>query len=180
MRYNVPSGLLYTARYAMVLYGHAVRIGDDITTDQIIAPEHREAGDPAVLAAECLAALDPALAERVREGDVLLAGIGLGAGAGQEEAALALLAAGFAAVLCISANPGFAAAAGALGLPVLECSQATTPADGALLRIDIASGRIEDRDTGTPLQAQPAPPAVIAAARQAQLLARTRQAIEEE
>ncbi len=77
----------------MILYGTTHRVGDDITTDAIIAPEWRDAGDPAVLAAHCLASADPSIAELAREGDLLLAGRGFGAGAEQDLAALALQAA---------------------------------------------------------------------------------------
>ncbi|MFO7167918.1 MAG: 3-isopropylmalate dehydratase small subunit [Chloroflexota bacterium] len=164
----------------MVLYGHTIRVDGAVTTDMILAPEHRESGDPALLAAMCLASVDPAIAERVREGDVLVTGAGCGAGEGQEEAALALQAAGFAAVVCSSADPGFSEQAARLGLPVLECRAALELADGALVRIDLASGRIEDRAHGTLLQAEPLPEELIAAVRQAQLFRRMRQVVDEE
>ncbi len=97
----------------MVLYGTAHRVGDSVTTDEIIAPEHRVGDDPASLAAHCLAAVDPAIAEHTREGDVLLAGRDFGGGPEPDIAVLALQALGFAAVVCASADPGFVAVAAA-------------------------------------------------------------------
>ena len=110
----------------MVLYGTTHRVGDLISTDMIIAPEQRAESDPAWLAAHCLAGVDPAIAETAREGDVLLAGEAFGAGPEQELAVLALQAAGFAAIVCASADSDFVAAAEAYGLPVLICPAAAS------------------------------------------------------
>ena len=165
----------------MILYGTAHRVGDDITTDMIIASEWRDAGDPAVLAAHCLASVDPSIAEQAREGDLLLAGLGFGAGPEPDVAALALQAAGFAAIVCATADPGFIAAAGVYGLPVLICSAAVAAIGaGAVVRIDLARGRIEDRASGAVDDAPPCPPEVTDAARRAQLLTRMRRVVEEE
>lgn len=163
----------------MLLYGFAHRLGDAVTTEQIIAPEHRE-DDPAALAAHCLEPLDPALPERVRPGDFLLAGRGFGAGADPETAALALQALGVAAVLCVSAQPGFVAAAEPLGLPVLAAPAAAAGLpEGALVRLDLAQRRAGAR--GGPHFPLPAcPPALLTALARAQLLARMRQIVEEE
>src|SRR5262245_21400034 len=132
----------------MILYATTHRIGDAITTDDIIVPEWRESGDPAALAAHCLASVDPAIAERAREGDALLAGSDFGAGAEPDVAALALQAVGFAAIVCSSADAGFVAAATAFGLPVLVCPAAAAIDEGTVVRIDLARGRIEDRASG--------------------------------
>src|SRR5439155_16997091 len=99
--------------------GTTHRVGDKITADDIIAPDWRGADDPATLAAHCLATVAPAVAEQVREGDMLLAGRDFGAGAEPEGAVLALQGAGFAAVVCESADSGFVLTAEGYGLPVL-------------------------------------------------------------
>jgi 3-isopropylmalate/(R)-2-methylmalate dehydratase small subunit len=165
----------------MVLYGTTYRVGDGITTDAIIAPEHRADADPAWLAALCLAGVDPAIAERAGEGDVLLAGADFGAGPDPEIAVLALQAAGFAAIVCASAAAGFVAAAEAYGLPALACPAAVSGiAPGGVARVDLASGRIADRATGQVYQAPPCAPALVDAVRRAQLLARMRRVVEEE
>ncbi len=165
----------------MVLYVTAHRVGDSVTTDEIIAPEHRVGDDPASLAAHCLAAVDPAIAEHTREGDVLLAGRDFGGGPEPDIAVLALQALGFAAVVCASADPGFVAVAAAYGLPVLACPAAIGPiAAGGVVRLDLASGRIVDRSTGAVYHAPPCPPALVAAARRSQLLARMRRVVEDE
>jgi 3-isopropylmalate/(R)-2-methylmalate dehydratase small subunit len=164
----------------MILYSTTHRVGDAITTDDIIAPEWWASDDPAVLAAHCLAGIAPAVAERAREGDVLLAGRDFGAGAQPDVAALALQAAGFAAIVCSSADPGFVAAAEDFGLPVLLCPAATAVAEGVVVRLDLERGRIEDRVSGAIYNAPACAPALIAAVRRAQLLARMRRVVDEE
>jgi 3-isopropylmalate/(R)-2-methylmalate dehydratase small subunit len=165
----------------MVLYGTVHRVGDGITCNQIIGPEHRAAGDPALLAAYCLSQVDPAIAEQAREGDVLVAGRGLGMGPEPEIAVLALQAAGFAAVVCISGHPDFVQTAESYGLPVLVCPEAAAEiAAGSVVRLDLASGRITDRASGVDYQAPPCAPALVELVRRAQLLGRMRRAVEEE
>ena len=167
--------------FNMILYTTTHRVGDAITTDDIIAPEWRASDDPAALAAHCLAGVAPAVAERVREGDALLTGSDFGMGADADVAALALQAAGFAAIVCSSADPGFVAAAAAFGLPVLLCPAAVAAiAEGVVVRIDLQRGRIEDRASGVVYDATPCAPELIAAARRALLLARMRRVVEEE
>jgi 3-isopropylmalate/(R)-2-methylmalate dehydratase small subunit len=164
----------------MVLYGTTHKVGDDITTDDIIAPDQRGAGDPALLAAHCLSTVAPAIAEAAREGDILLAGHGFGRGADADTAVLALQALGFAAVISTSADAAFVETAAAYGLPVLISSATTSISAGAIVRIDLASGTITDRSSGIVYQVTSCPPELIAAVRRAQVLARMRRVVEEE
>jgi 3-isopropylmalate/(R)-2-methylmalate dehydratase small subunit len=165
----------------MVLYGTAHHVGNGITSNQIIDPEHHAAGDPALLAAYCLAGVDSAIAEQAREGDVLLAGHSFGIGPAPEVAVLALQAAGFAAVVCVSGHPDFIQTAESYGLPMLICPEAATEiAAGSVVRLDLTSGRITDRATGVDYQAPPCAPALVELVRRAQLLGRMRRVVEEE
>jgi 3-isopropylmalate/(R)-2-methylmalate dehydratase small subunit len=170
----------------MILYGTTHRVGDGITTDDIIAPEHRGAGDPALLSAHCLATIDSTIAEAARAGDILLAGRDFGrdqhsdANEGTEAAVLALQALGIAAIICASADRAFADMAAMYGLPVLICPGAAGIVSGGVVRIDLASGKITDRANGAVFQAQPCPPDLIEAVRRAELLARMRRVVEEE
>jgi 3-isopropylmalate/(R)-2-methylmalate dehydratase small subunit len=165
----------------MILYGTTYRVGDGITTDAIIAPEHRTDEDPASLSAHCLETIDPAIAERAREGDLLLAGGSFGVGPDPDIAVLALQAVGFAALICASADAHFIETAEAYGLPVLVCPAAVAAvAAGAVVRLDLAGGRIADRATGIVYLAQPCAPGLIDAVRRWQLLTRMRRVVEEE
>jgi 3-isopropylmalate/(R)-2-methylmalate dehydratase small subunit len=165
----------------MILYGTTHRVGDAISTEDIIATEQRAADDPAVLAAHCLAAIDPAIAERAREGDLLLAGHGFGAGESCDATVLAMQALGFAAVICSSCAPAFDEAAQSYGLPVLVCPAAVAAITaGGVVRLDLASGQIEDRASGARYQAPPCAPALVDAVRRSALLVRMRRVVDEE
>jgi 3-isopropylmalate/(R)-2-methylmalate dehydratase small subunit len=165
----------------MILYGTTHRVGDGIISAAIIAPEHHADADPAWLAAHCLAGVDPAIAEAAREGDVLLTGNDFGAGPDAEVAVLALQAAGFAAIICASADADFVSAAEAYGLPVLICPAAVAAiVPGGVVRLDLAGGRITDRATGASYLVPPCAPALVDVVRRAQLLTRMRRVVEEE
>lgn len=165
----------------MILYLRCHRLGDQITTAQILPPEHQADDDPAELAAWCLSGVDAQLPDRIQEGDGLLAGEQFGAGDAPEVAVMALQAAGIAAVVCASVAPAFAEAARQLGLPVVVCPDAArTLPDGALLRLDAARGELEDRAHGRRYHAEPCAPEVLTALRQAHMLARMRRMVEDE
>lgn len=165
----------------MVLTGYAHHIATDAPACAIIAAEYADSGDPALLAAHCLEALDPDFAGRVREGDVLAVPGSVGAGVGAEPAVLALQAAGVGAVVCEEADAEFAELAASYGLAVLVCAPAAAEiATGDLVRVDLASGSIEDRTHGRRWGGIAVPPALPEAARRAQLLARTRRVVDEE
>ncbi|MEP7188521.1 MAG: 3-isopropylmalate dehydratase small subunit [Roseiflexaceae bacterium] len=165
----------------MILYGTTYRVGDDITSAAIIAPEYHADADPAWLAAHCLAGVDPAIAEQAREGDLLLAGNNFGAGPDAEIAVLALQAVGFAAIICTAADAGFVAAAEAYGLPVLSSPAAVAAiSPGSVLRLDLAGGRITDRTTGAVYSVPPCAPTLVDMVRRTQLLWRMRRVVEEE
>lgn len=165
----------------MVLYATTHQVGDGITTEQIIAPAHHDVDDPAVLAAECLAAIDPNLAEQVRDGDVLITGHDFGVGDYPEQATLALQALGFVALICASVAPTFAETASNYGLPVLvspEASNALIP--GHVTRLDLERGTIKLHQSDTTFEASPCTPEMIATVQRMQLLRRMRDVVEEE
>lgn len=165
----------------MVLYATTHRVGDGITTEQIIASEHRDVDDPAVLAAECLATVDPQLAEQVRDGDVLITGPDFGFGNYPEQAVLALQALGFVALICASVASTFEETATNYGLPILISPKASdTLVPGQVARLDLARGTIKPHHADTTFEAPPCTPEMIATVQRMQLLKRMRDVVEEE
>jgi 3-isopropylmalate/(R)-2-methylmalate dehydratase small subunit len=165
----------------MILTGYTHHIGVPLPCAAIIAPEHAASGDPAELAAHCLEAVAPAFAEAVREGDILVVAAEVGAGASAEPAVLALQACGVAAVLCAAAHSPFTELAEVYGMPVLVCPEAANSIPtGALLRIDLTAGMIEERALDARWNCPPARQPLLEAAQRAQLLARMRRVVEEE
>ncbi len=164
----------------MILYAKSHCISDAVTTDDIIAPQWHN-GDPAILAAYCLASRYPVITELVREGDALLAGHAFGTGPDPEPAVLALQAAGFALIICESAEPAFVAVAHAYGLPVLVCPDVVAHIQpGALLRVDLEAGTIIDRSNAIMYPTPACPPDLLATVRRLHLLNRMRRVVEDE
>lgn len=163
----------------MVLTGYARHIRADLIPVQIIDPATFALGDPALLAAQCLAAIDPDLAARAREGDLLVLDGVLDAGAGAEHAVIALQALGIAAVVCRAAAPELQTIAAGYGLPIIAAPEAAAAlSEGALLRLDLARGGIES--AGARWVAAPLAEPALAATRRAQLLVRMRRVVEDE
>lgn len=160
----------------MVLTGYARLIVSDLAPRQIVDPALVAAGDPAEIAAACLATVDPALAERVREGDLLVVAGELRAGPGAEEAVIALQAAGFAAAIARQVASELWAIGARYGLPLLALD--TAIAEGALIRLDLERGRVEVG--GATWMFEPLASEGLAAVRRGQLLARMRRVAEDE
>lgn len=164
----------------MILTGYARRIERSISPATILAAEYAESHDPAVLAAHCLAAVDPTLAERTREGDILVVAGEVQHGPHAETAVLALQALGIAAVVCRAADAEMIALAGAAGLPLLVQVEATTISEGRVVRLDLARGTVQDQFTGQVWQATPCTAETLAATQRTQLLARMRRVVDDE
>ena len=137
----------------------AFKFGDDVNTDAIIPAPYLVTTDPAELGAHAMEGSDqPDFAQKVQEGDVVVAGENFGCGSSREHAPVALLGAGVSCVIAKSFARIFFRNAINIGLPLLECPEA---ADGITagdeLDIDLASGTITDTTTGQSWQAQPIP-----------------------
>jgi len=137
----------------------AFKFGDDVNTDAIIPAPYLVTTDPAELGAHAMEGSDqPDFAQKVQEGDVVVAGENFGCGSSREHAPVALLGAGVSCVIASSFARIFFRNAINIGLPLLECPEA---ADGITagdeLDIDLASGTITDTTTGQSWQAQPIP-----------------------
>ena len=140
-------GALGDARRLPVLTGRAWTFADELAAADVLPS--RFAGVPAPAAATHLFAdIDPGLARELRAGDVLVAGQNLGSGPGGAEAAHALAAAGFIAVVASSFAAGFADAVLAAGLPPLEVDAPAMFHTGQQLRINLEGGTISNLSSG--------------------------------
>ena len=74
----------------MLLKGMAHVYGDDVNTDVIIPARYLNTSDPAELAAHCMEDLDKGFVQRVKKGDMVVAGKNFGCGSSREQAAIAL------------------------------------------------------------------------------------------
>ena len=80
----------------------ALVYGDSINTDLVIAGKYTKTLNFQDLADHCMEDLDPRFREKVRPGDVLVAGCNFGCGSSREQAPLALKYSGISAILAKS------------------------------------------------------------------------------
>ncbi|MBM3471057.1 MAG: 3-isopropylmalate dehydratase small subunit [Armatimonadetes bacterium] len=142
----------------MILSGTVWKVGDHVDTDAIIPARHLVTTDPEVLARHCFEDLDPALAAKIRPGDILVAGENFGQGSSREHAPIAIKAAGIACVVARSYARIFYRNAFNIGLPLLECPDLHAATEtGDRLSVDNETGRIINETRGTLHAAAPLP-----------------------
>ena len=159
--------------------GKAWVYGDNIDTDVIIPARYLMTTDPAELAKHCMEDIDASFATTVRSGDVIVGGNNYGCGSSREHAPIAIKGAGVSVVIAKSFARIFYRNAINIGLPILECAEAVAAVHaGDTLRVDLASGRIEDMTTGQSFQAQSYPESIMRIITAGGLIAATRQKLQ--
>jgi len=133
----------------MTFEGSAHVYGRDVDTDVIIPARYLNTNDPAELAEHCMVDIDPAFVERVRPGDVIVAGENFGCGSSREHAPVAIKACGVSCVVAASFARIFYRNAFNTGLPIVVCPEAAREIKGGdRLRVDVVEGTVEDLTTG--------------------------------
>ena len=139
----------------------AWRYGDNVDTDVIIPARYLTTSDEAELAAHALEDLDPGFAQGVETGDVVVAGDNFGCGSSREHAPIALKGAGVNAVVARSFARIFFRNAINTGLAILVCPDAVEAIEhGDEVRVDPATGAVENVTSGRSFQADPLPASV--------------------
>jgi 3-isopropylmalate/(R)-2-methylmalate dehydratase small subunit len=142
----------------MNLKGQAWKYGDDIDTDVIIPARYLNTSDPSELAKHCLEDLDGEFVDKMKEGDVIVAGKNFGCGSSREHAPLAIKAAGVSCVIAESFARIFYRNSINIGLPILESVEAVEAIDeGDQIEIDVNSGEIKNLTKDEVYQAEPFP-----------------------
>ncbi len=123
--------------------GKIWKFGNNINTDMIIAGEHLTTSDPAVLRRFCFAGADPAWAERVKPGDIVVAGRNFGCGSSREHAPIAIKAAGVSCIIAESFGSIFYRNAVNVGLPLVELPGAAEALrEGEEAVVDMENGTV--------------------------------------
>lgn len=145
----------------MKLCGRAWVFGDHVSTDAIMPARYLK-----LTAAECAAhimeGLDPDFPRRVQPGDIIVGGRNFGCGSSRENAPGGLKAAGVSGVVAVSFARIFFRNAINLGLPAIECREATRIATGDMLEVDPLAGAIVNLTRGERYATRPLPAHVIA------------------
>lgn len=146
----------------MAISGKAIKFGDNINTDVIIPGKYLESIDPEELGRHALEGLDPTFPQRAREGVILIGGKNFGCGSSREQAPMALKSAGVRCVIAESFARIFYRNSINIGLPALECSEASEKVqEGDLLSVDPKNGTIEVSSRGLTLKAFPLPQFIL-------------------
>ena len=132
--------------------------GDHIDTDQIAPSRFITSTDPEALGNHAFNDLRPSFAEEVAAGDIVVAGENFGGGSSREQAPLALIGAGVAAVVAESFARIFFRNCINIGLPVLVCPEAKRIKEGDQISVQFDSGRIVNHTAGEKYEAEELPP----------------------
>jgi 3-isopropylmalate/(R)-2-methylmalate dehydratase small subunit len=141
--------------------GRAWALPDSVDTDMITPGKYLTIIDPEGLAKHILEGWREDFPQKVRRGDILVAGDNMGCGSSREHAPLSMLGAGIPVVLARSFARIFYRNAINVGLPVMECPELPKGfvADGDQIEVDLTRGTVRNvtRKTetrGIPLSAK--------------------------
>jgi 3-isopropylmalate/(R)-2-methylmalate dehydratase small subunit len=146
----------------LVLRGKAIKLRDNISTDDIIPGRfaYLRSNLPE-LAKHVLEDTMPEFAARVKPGDFLVAGKNFGLGSSREHAPVVIKMSGAGAILAKSAARIFFRNAINQGLPVLLCDTDKI-GDGDELEVNLAGGKIANLTSGITLSCSKMPPMMSA------------------
>jgi 3-isopropylmalate/(R)-2-methylmalate dehydratase small subunit len=129
--------------------GRAHKYGDHVDTDVIIPARYMTTSDPAELAKHAMEDLDKEFVNKVRAGDLIVAGRNFGCGSSREHAPIALKTAGVSCIIAASFARIFYRNALNIGLPIVESAEAAQGiADGDEVEVDAEAGIVRDVTSG--------------------------------
>lgn len=142
----------------MKFKGKAWKFEDDVNTDEIIPARYLNVSDPEELAVHCMEDIDPNFIKKVSKGDLIVAGKNFGCGSSREHAPVAIKAAGISCVIAKSFARIFYRNAINIGLPILECEEASERIrDGDIVEVDLSSGVITNLSRDETYRSRPFP-----------------------
>ncbi len=143
----------------MKAQGRVHKYGNNVDTDVIIPARYLNTADPKELASHCMEDIDTEFVKKVKEGDIMVGERNFGCGSSREHAPISIKASGISCVIAASFARIFYRNALNIGLPILECEQASREISaGDEVSVDFDTGVITDVTTGKTYQAEPFPP----------------------
>ena len=138
--------------------GTVFKYPDNVDTDVIIPARYLNTADAKELAKHCMEDIDADYVNRVKPGDVMVAGWNFGCGSSREHAPLVIKTCGTGCVIAKSFARIFYRNAINIGLPILECEAAAEEIQaGDTVSVDFDTGVITDHTTQKTYQAEPFP-----------------------
>lgn len=143
----------------MKVQGSVHKYGDNVDTDVIIPARYLNTADPKELAAHCMEDIDAEFTSKVNQGDIMVGENNFGCGSSREHAPIAIKASGVSCVIAASFARIFYRNALNIGLPILECPEASREIKaGEQVAVDFDTGVITNLTTGKAYRAEPFPP----------------------
>ncbi|WP_298035034.1 3-isopropylmalate dehydratase small subunit [uncultured Dysosmobacter sp.] len=143
----------------MNAHGIAHKYGDHVDTDVIIPARYLNTQSHKELASHCMEEIDKEFIHKVKDGDIMVAGLNFGCGSSREHAPIALKAAGISCVIAKNFARIFYRNAINIGMAILECPAASDGISaGDEVAVDFDSGVITNITKNETYQAEPFPP----------------------
>ncbi len=130
-----------------IIRGRVWRFGDNIDTDVIIPGKYLRTTDMQVFADHVMEGIDPEFPQKVKKGDIIVAGRNFGCGSSREQAPLALLHAGVACIVAESFARIFFRNAINIGLPIMEAK--VNCKEGETIEVDLENGIVKTNKGNT-------------------------------
>lgn len=139
--------------------GTVFKYKDNVDTDVIIPARYLNTPNAKELASHCMEDIDTSFVQKVKSGDIMVAGWNFGCGSSREHAPLAIKTCGISVVIAKSFARIFYRNAINIGLPILECEEAADQIQaGDEVTVDFNTGIITDLTQNKEWQSQPFPP----------------------
>lgn len=141
-------------RINMKANGKVIKYGDNIDTDVIIPARYLNTTDHKELASHCMEDIDKEFVNKVKDGDIMVGGANFGCGSSREHAPIAIKASGISCVIAKDFARIFYRNAINIGLPILECAEASKDIDeGNEVEVDFDTGVITNKTKNKTYQA---------------------------
>ena len=138
--------------------GRVHKYQDNVDTDVIIPARYLNTKDHSELASHCMEDIDPDFVKNVKPGDIIVAGENFGCGSSREHAPIAIKASGVSCVIATTFARIFYRNAINIGLPILECPEASKGIeDGDQVEVDFSKGEIRNVTKNETYTAAPFP-----------------------
>lgn len=142
----------------MNVKGTAYKYGDNVDTDVIIPARYLAIQDKAELSTHCMEDIDKDFVNKIKKGDIIVAGRNFGCGSSREHAPLVIKESGISCVIAETFARIFYRNAINIGLPIIECKEASEDIkDTDIVSIDFDSGIITNETTNKTYKGQPFP-----------------------
>lgn len=129
----------------MKVKGRVFKYGDNINTDVIIPARYLNRSDAQELAEHCMEDIDSTFTQRVRPGDIIIAGKNFGCGSSREHAPAAIKSSGISCIIASSFARIFYRNAVNIGLSILECKEAVKNTEnGNEIEVDFSKGTVHN------------------------------------